>query len=195
MYAGRRGKTGQASDHGVTIMIEDESPTNVSHTRCDSGQAAKRGEMGEFTFGRRGASVSSGSSNAGKLYTLLFLFVFCTLLYYFGELVDFAGWKALRWDFFYTVHDVHRVVFLIPICFAAYCFRVTGAVITTIFAFVVFLPRGLLLSPFPDPTMRMVVFVIFALCLGIFIGILRNQYERLQHQYEQLQHSIDASQK
>jgi len=113
--------------------------------------------------------------------TLVFLCLYYPLIYYFGEIVDHFGWEALRWDFFYTVHDIHRVAFLIPILYAAYCFRIKGAVITTIFAFAVFLPRGLFLSPFPDPTSRMVVFVIFAAGFGIFVAILRNQNERLQH--------------
>ncbi len=120
--------------------------------------------------------------------TLVFLCVYYPLIYYFGEIVDHFGWKALHWEFFYTVHDIHRVVFLLPILYASYYFGIKGGVITTIFAFAVFLPRGLLLSPYPDPLSRMVVFVIFALCLGIFVGTLHNRLE-------QLQHSIDASQK
>lgn len=108
------------------------------------------------------------------------LLLYYPIIYYFGELIDHFGWEALRWDFFYTVHDIHRVFFLIPIVYASYCFRIKGAVITTIFALAVFLPRGFLLSEYPDPIGRMVVFVIFACGLGIFIGILRNQYERLQ---------------
>ena len=46
-------------------------------------------------------STPTGTRDSRKQYTLLFLFVFCTLFYYFGELVDFAGWEALRWDFFF----------------------------------------------------------------------------------------------
>ncbi len=119
---------------------------------------------------------------------LVLLCLYYPLIYYFGEIVDHFGWEALRWDFFYTVHDIHRVVFLIPILYASYCFGIKGGVITTVFAFAVFLPRGLLLSPYPDPMSRMVVFVIFALCFGIFVGTLRNRLEKLQH-------DIDASQK
>ncbi len=115
-----------------------------------------------------------------RLLILIFLCLYYPILYYFGELVDKFGWEALRWDFFYTVHDIHRVVFLIPVLFAAYYFRIKGAIITTIFAFAVFLPRGLLLSQYPDPTSRMIVFIIFALLVGIFVGALSNKIERLQ---------------
>ena len=133
-------------------------------------------------------------ANRGVQLTILVLLcVYYPIIYYFSELVDHFGWEALHWQFFYTIHDIHRVVFLLPICFAAYCFRIKGAVITTIFAFAVFLPRGIALSPYPDPMSRMVVFVIFALILGIFIGTLRNQNERLQHQYEQLRQRMDLA--
>ena len=50
-------------------------------------------------------------------YILLCLVAFCTLFYYFGELVDFHGWESLRRGFFYGVHDVHRLLFLAPIIY------------------------------------------------------------------------------
>jgi integral membrane sensor domain MASE1 len=138
-------------------------------------QAKRRGEVRAVV---KGLQIIG---NCGVQLTILILLcLYYPLIYYFGEIIDHFGWESLRWDFFYTVHDIHRVVFLIPILFAAYCFRIKGAIITAVFAFAVFLPRSLLLSPYPDPTSRMVVFAIFALALGIFVGILMNKIERLQ---------------
>jgi len=111
-------------------------------------------------------------------YILLSLFGICTLLYYFGELVDFAGWTALRHDFLYGVHDVHRLFFLAPIIYAGHTFRVKGAVIATFAAFIVFLPRAFLVSPFPDPMLRIVLFTIIAGLMGSFTGVIRNESER-----------------
>jgi integral membrane sensor domain MASE1 len=111
---------------------------------------------------------------------LVFLCIYYPIIYYFGELVDHFGWESLHWEFFYTVHDIHRVVFLVPILFASYYFRIKGAIFTTVFALAVFLPRGILLSPYPDPVSRMTVFIIFALLFGIFVGALSNKVERLQ---------------
>lgn len=116
-----------------------------------------------------------------QLAILVLLFLYYPLIYYSGELIDHFGWEALRWDFFYTVHDIHRIVFMIPIIYAAYCFKIKGAIITSILAFAMFLPRALLLSPYPDPISRMVLFTVFACVLGILVGVLRNQIERLQH--------------
>jgi len=110
-----------------------------------------------------------------RLFITPLLLVLCTLFYYFGELVDWAAWDALRATFFYGVHDIHRLLFLAPIIYAGYHGRVKGAVIITLVSFVIFLPRAFLISPFPDPLLRMVIFTIFAGVIGVLIGIIRNQ--------------------
>jgi len=114
---------------------------------------------------------------ARSFYILLALFGLCTLLYYFGELIDFAGWTALRYEFFYGVHDVHRLLFLAPIIYAGHTYRVKGAVVVTLAALIAFLPRALVVSPFPDPMLRIVLFTIVAGLMGSFTGVIRNQSE------------------
>ena len=112
----------------------------------------------------------------------LFIFLmlaFCSLVYYFGELIDWATWNAIRIDFFYGIHDIHRLLFLGPIIYAGYFARVKGAVIITLISFIIFLPRAFIISPYPDPLLRMVVFVVFAGVIGSLVGIIRNQSERL----------------
>jgi DNA-binding winged helix-turn-helix (wHTH) protein len=116
--------------------------------------------------------------NSYRLWILLSLFAVCTLFYYFGELVDFAGWQSLRWEFFYTVHDVHRLFFLAPIVYAGYSFRIKGAVIATIASFMVFLPYAIFVSTFPDAMLRAVLFTLIAGVLGILAGRMRNQFEQ-----------------
>jgi hypothetical protein len=102
----------------------------------------------------------------------------CSLVYYFGELIDWAAWDALRRDFFYGIHDVHRLFFLIPIVYAGYCGRVRGAVIVTLISFLVFLPRAFFISPYPDALLRMSLFTVFAGVVGGLVGQLRNECER-----------------
>ena len=80
-----------------------------------------------------------------KPFILPLLLAVCTLFYYFGELVDWAAWDALRKNFFYGVHDVHRLLFLAPIIYAGYTAGVRGAVIITLVSLVIFLPRAFLL--------------------------------------------------
>ena len=115
-----------------------------------------------------------------RLFVMPLLLVLCTLFYYFGELVEWAAWDVLRSNFFYSVHDMHRLLFLIPIVYAGYTGRVKGALIVTMIALIAFLPRAFFISPYPDPLLRMLLFVIFAGVIGVLVGVIRNQSVRFQ---------------
>ena len=113
-----------------------------------------------------------------SVYTTVLLFAYCTLFYYFGELTDYAGWETVRQDFFYGVHDVQRLVFLAPIIYAGYTFRVKGALVVTAAAFLAFLPRALIVSPYPDPLLRTGLFTAVAVCIGVLTGMVHNESEK-----------------
>jgi len=116
--------------------------------------------------------------HSGRVIILPALLVLCTLFYYFGELVDWAAWDSLRWQFFYGIHDIHRLLFLAPIIYAAYTARIKGAVIITLVSFMIFLPRAFIISPFPDPLLRMTLFTFVAGVIGYLVAITRNESER-----------------
>lgn len=118
------------------------------------------------------------SRNAFSFYYLFYMWGILTLFYYFGELADYAGWEALKWSFFYTVHDVHRLLFLIPILYAGYVFGVRAVIIITIITTATFLPRALFISPYPDPLARMLVFVIAAGIMGYLTAYARRESKR-----------------
>jgi len=111
-------------------------------------------------------------------YILLCLLAFCSLFYYFGELADFHAWEPLRRGFFYGTHDVHRLLFLAPIIYAGHFYRVKGAVIVSLLAFAIFVPRAVLVSPFSDPLLRPVLFTIVAVTIGTLTAMIHNQAER-----------------
>jgi len=139
----------------------------------------------ELKEGNYPASLELGKTDkrnkaSFRLFILPLLIVVCALFYYFGELVDWAAWDTLRSNFFYGVHDIHRLLFLAPIVYAGYTARVRGALIVTMVALVIFLPRAFFISPYPDPLLRMLLFVIFAGVIGSFVGIVRNQSVRSQ---------------
>lgn len=119
---------------------------------------------------------ANGRSRA-KPFMLPGMLLLCTFFYYFGELVDWAAWEALRAEFYYGIHDIHRLLFLAPITYAGYTARVKGAIIVTLVAFIIFLPRAFFISPFPDPLLRMVFFTVIAGVIGSLIGIVRNKSE------------------
>jgi len=113
-----------------------------------------------------------------RSFIMPLLLVFCTLFYYFGELVDWATWDVLRREFFYGVHDIHRLLFLAPIIYAGYTGRVKGAIIITLVSFTVFLPRAFFISPFPDPLLRMVIFTLGAGVMSYLVARIRNEEEK-----------------
>ena len=140
--------------------------------------AHKRAETEEVTSRRSKARDLLRSRDFFIFYGLLSLFGICTLFYYMGELVDSAGWTALRWDFFYSVHDIHRLFFLVPIIYAAYFYRVKGALIVTFASFIVLFPRALYISDFPNPLLRSTLFIVVAGFVGTLIGMIRNEAEQ-----------------
>lgn len=116
-----------------------------------------------------------------NIYSLSFLFIlwgFYILFYYFGEIVDFFGWTALQWEIFYTVHDVHRAVFLIPIIYAGYVFGVKATLTVSIITLMAFIPRALFISPYPDPLLRMLLFMVIATLMGYLTAIAHVEFER-----------------
>lgn len=117
-----------------------------------------------------------------NFYIILSLFGMLTLIYYFGELARFAGWTSVQYDFFYTVHDLHRLLFLAPILFASYHFKVKGALASTCAALIIFLPRALFFSTYPDPLLRISAFTVIVGTISVLVGITRTEIER-RNQY------------
>jgi len=113
-----------------------------------------------------------------KPFILPLLLLICALFYYFGELVDWAAWNALRKNFFYGVHDIHRLLFLAPIIYAAYTARVKGAIIITLVSFIIFLPRAFFISPYPDPLLRMIIFTLGAGAIGYLVARIRDEEDK-----------------
>ncbi len=130
---------------------------------------------------QKGIATSSNRARAYQPFILPLLLIICTIFYYFGELVDWAAWDALRASFFYGVHDVHRLLFLAPIVYAGYNARVRGAIIITLVSLIIFLPRAFFISPYPDPMLRMILFTVVAGIMGCLVARIRNEQERYRN--------------
>jgi hypothetical protein len=108
----------------------------------------------------------------------------CTLVYYAGEIVDCLGWTAVRWDFFYSVHDVHRLLFFAPILYAAYVFGTRAAVISSLVSGGIWTPRALFISPYPSPELRAGMFLVVMGCVGYLLALALHrgrQIEKMNH--------------
>jgi PAS domain-containing protein len=110
-----------------------------------------------------------------RLYVLGLLIFFCTLFYYFGEIVDYFKLDSLRWDIFYAVHDVHRLLFMAPILYAAYAFGVRATVIITLISGGIWMPRAIFFSPYPSPLMRAVLFFVVEGTIGYLTASILNK--------------------
>ena len=115
-----------------------------------------------------------------RFYLLFVIFILCCVFYYFGEIVDFFRWEALGLGFFYGVHDIHRLIFLIPIMYTAYYFGLMPTVIIIILTICVFLPRAIFISPYPDPILRASLFTVIAAAAGIFTAVVSDQNKKKQ---------------
>jgi PAS domain S-box-containing protein len=115
------------------------------------------------------------------------MFTACALFYYAGEINDYFRLGVSHYWIFYTVHDLHRVFFLLPILYASYLFRLKGAVVANLLTFLLLMPRALFFSTFPDPVLRAILFSASALIISyLTVQILgkrdeeRNLLERLR---------------
>jgi signal transduction histidine kinase len=103
--------------------------------------------------------------------------VLCIFQYY----VDQTHLTSLPFfgnTFFTGIHDVNRVLFLVPILYAALAFRVRGSIFTSFVFLVTVLPRALFFSTYPNPLLRALVFVAFAALVGFFVAFELNRSEK-----------------
>ena len=99
-----------------------------------------------------------------------------TLVYYVDQ-TPLVSIPPFNHSFFTGVHDVHRTLFFIPIVYAALIFRVRGSLIASFAFLCVVLPRALLFSPYVDPLIRAVLFVIFLACIGVLVAMQLSRIE------------------
>jgi len=117
------------------------------------------------------------------------LMMVCAIFYYLGIIIELIGWPKPPWEVLYTVHDLHRLLFFIPVIYAAYIFRVRGAIVTAVISMLIFLPRSIFISTYAEPLLRPMAFVIILGGVGILVSkLLDNITERKQAE-EALQES------
>lgn len=125
-------------------------------------------------------------------WTITALMAILTLFYYAGR-TPLANWGSFFTDA--VLHDLHRTLFLLPVVYSALTFRVRGALVTSFAFLCVVLPRSFF-SPYPDPLLRPLLFVLFTAFVGVLTALLmdrideeREMIRRLREAREQLVHA------
>ena len=113
------------------------------------------------------------------------LVVLGTLNYYVDQ-TPLVSMSPFNHSFFTSIHDLHRTLFFIPIVYAALVFRVWGSLIASFAFLCVVLPRALLFSPYPDPLLRPLLFVIFATLISLLLATQLSRVERERKAYAEL---------
>lgn len=104
---------------------------------------------------------------------LMALFTF----FYYVDQTSLVSTPLFNHSFFTGIHDMQRILFFVPITYAAVIFRIRGSLLTSLIFLCVVLPRALLFSPYPNPLARALTFVIVAFPFSLLLAI---QVERLE---------------
>ncbi len=113
-------------------------------------------------------------------WLILLLFVLLTLLHYI-EQMGFPGTMTPSRHLGLQRHTLDRILFLVPIIYAAVIFRLDGGVFASVAALIAMLPRALFISPDPADAMLETVAVFFA---GISASVLSWQRTKQQGKLE-----------
>jgi signal transduction histidine kinase len=128
------------------------------------------------------AGISEWQSEATKnflnrhLLILAGLLALCIFQYYIDR-TPLISTSFFNLSFFTGIHDVNRLMFLVPIIYAALVFRVRGSLVVSLVFLIVILPRALFFSSYPNPLARALVFVIFSALVGFLVAVGLNQIE------------------
>jgi len=105
-----------------------------------------------------------------------------TLVYYAGY-TPLANLGSFFTDAF--PHDLHRTLFLIPVIYAALTFRMRGALGASFVFLCVVLPRTFY-SPYTDPLVRPLLFVLFTAFIGVLTARLLERVEKEEEAHAEL---------
>lgn len=117
------------------------------------------------------------------IWLLTALLVLLTFIYYLDQTPIVEIWPFSS-SIFTGVHDLQRTLFLVPLLYAAIVFRVRGSLITSFIFLCVVLPRSFLYSPYPDPLIRVIVFVVIATFVSLLVSV---EINRIDSEHAKLQ--------
>jgi signal transduction histidine kinase len=135
-----------------------------------------KGSVATKIINRLPASQASRGMRSPHFWIIAALMAVVTLVYYAGHtpLAQFGGFFTDAFP-----HDLHRTLFLIPVIYAALTFRVPGALGASLVFLCIVLPRTFY-SPYADPLVRPLLFVLFTIFIGVLTAMLIDRVEKEQ---------------
>jgi len=120
------------------------------------------------------------------LWYIVLIMAACSTFYYLDSIFN-----SLDWDILYVPHDIHRLLFGIPVLYASLIFKTRGAIIITLISALIFLPYALFISPYPNPVIRPLLFCGVAGTIGILVAKLLNEVTEHKKSEEKLRESVE----
>lgn len=110
-------------------------------------------------------------------FWLILILVIAGIFIYYIENTSLVALLPFNISLLTSVHDLQRTLFFIPATYAAIVYRVRGAIAVSLIFLAVVIPRALLLSPYPDPLFRAVLFCIVAFLVSSLVATQLNYSE------------------
>jgi signal transduction histidine kinase len=183
---------------GDTSGMEERTSANAAAGATGSALAPERARkhwadrVAINVISRLPGNQVSRGVRGPHFWIIVALMAVLALVYYAGQ-TPLAHLGSFFTDAF--PHDLHRTLFLIPVIYAALTFRVRGALVTSFVFLCVVLPRSFF-SPYADPLLRPLLFVLFIAFVGVLTALLmdrideeREMVRRLNESREQLVHA------
>jgi signal transduction histidine kinase len=130
---------------------------------------------------------SASAKNLRNLHLVIIVLLFVVLaFFYYIEKTALIAYPLFSDSLFTGVHDLHRILFLVPIVYASLVFRVKGSLIASFVFLCVVLPRAFYLSPFPHAIARALISVVSSALIGSLFALWLNLLEREKRDKEHL---------
>jgi len=136
-----------------------------------------------------------------SFWFIVVFFILCSLLHYIEQIGITGTPPSLHFGL--TRHTLDRILFLVPIIYASFAFRLKGGLITSFVALAIMLPRAIIVSPVPRDALLETAGVLTIAILASW-GISTRAQERdktnaalakLQSAHEILQHYVQSARK
>lgn len=126
---------------------------------------------------------SLGTWRNPHIWYIAILMIVCSILYYLDVILDLVELPNPGWSVFLMAHNLHLLLFSIPLLYAAYVFRIRGIVVTGVVLALIFIPRAIFAAPYLEPLFRAAVFLPFAVILGVLIAYVQNRRDQATEAY------------